>query len=287
MKKLLLLFLCFLCLVACQDDFDEINDTQQRHITFTFNTEELFSNVLANTGNNYSLANIKELSSDYRLRISLYCYDSSDSLVYRQTILSKSLTGQSIKVRHLQLGFTYSFMFVADIVKHDPYVSYYETWYQLNTDHLTHSYIYADERSDKAEWNSMACAELTATPENQNVEVKLKSITYNGFCVFNQLNYIDRLSGYMMYTSFFYLRTKSWQKRNSSFYSFDERNPQGASVIKPVSLSYADSIITVKLRTYGLSGADSTIIDIPNYNRRPFVATFNCATLSLDDCKFY
>ena len=287
MKKIVSLFLCILCLVACQDDFDELNDTQQRYITFTLNAEGLFANVLGNTGNNYLLASTKDLSADYRLRISLYCYDPSDSLICRQTILSTTLTGQSIKVKHLQLNSTYSFVFVADIVKYDPYVSYYETWYQLSTGYLPHSYIYADERDDNAEWNSMACAELAATPENQNVDVKLTSITYNGFCVFNQLDEIDRLSGYVMYTSFFYLKTKSWQKRNSIFYSFDERNPQSASVIKPVSLCYADSIITVKLRTYGLSGADSTIIDIPNYNRRPFVATFNCATLNLDDCKFY
>lgn len=279
--------MCALCFVACQDDFDELNDTQQRHITFTFNTDELFANVLKDSGSDYIISFTKDIATDYRLRISLYCYDSSDSLIYKQTLLSTTLTGQSIKVRHLQLNNTYSFAFVADIVKYDPYVSYYETWYQSGTGYLPHSYIYADERDDNAEWNSMACAELTATPENQNVKVKLTSITYNGFCVFNQLDDIDRLSGYVMYTSFFYLKTKSWQKRNSIYYSFDERNPQGTSLIKPVSLCYADSIITVKLRTFGLSGADSTIIDIPNYNRRPFVATFNCATLSLDDCKFY
>lgn len=287
MKKILSFSLYILSLVACQDDFDEINDTQQRHITFTFNTEDVFSKVLVNTGNNYNFADVKGLSADYRLRISLYCYDSSDNLTYNQTILSESLTAQSVKVRHLQSGATYCFVFVADIVKYDPYVSYYETWYQLSTGYLPHSYIYADERNDKAEWNSMACAEVTATPKNQHIEVKLTSITYNGFCVFNQLDDIDRLSGYVMYTSFFYMKTKSWQKRTSIFYSFDDRNPQESSVIKPVSLCYADSIITVKLRTYSLSGADSTIIDIPNYNRRPFVATFNCATLSLDDCKFY
>lgn len=287
MNKIISLFLCTLCLVACQNDFNEINDTQQRYITFTFNTEELFVNVLGDTGNNYFLASTKDLSADYRLRISLYCYDSTDSLICMQAILSPTLTGQSVKVRHLQLNNIYFFVFVADIVKYDPYVSYYETWYQLSTEFFPFFYIYADERNDNAEWNSMACAELTATPENQNVEVKLTSITYNGFCVFNQLDDIDRLSGYVMYTSLFNLKTQSWQKRNSIFYSFDERNPQGSSIIKPVSLCYADSIITVKLRTYGLSGVDSTIIDIPNYNRRPFVATFNCTTLSLDDCKFY
>ena len=287
MKKIISLFLCTLCLIACQDDFDELIDTQQRHITFTFNTEELFANVLGNAGSDYILSFTKDLSTDYRLRISLYCYNSSDSLICGQTILSKSLTGQSVKVRHLQLHNTYSFVFVADIVKYDPYVSYYETWYQLSTEYFPFSYIYADGRDDNAEWNSMAYAELTATPENQNVDVKLTSITYNGFRVFNHIDDIDRISGYVMYTSSFYLKTKSWQKRNSIFYSFDERNPQGSCVIKPVSLCYADSIITVKLRTYGLSGADSTIIDIPNYNRRPFVATFNCATLSLDNCKFY
>ena len=277
--------MCTLCFVACQDDFDELNDTQQRHITFTFNTEELFANVLENAGSD--ILSFTDIAADYRLRISLYCYNSLDSLICKQTTLSKSLTGQSVKVRHLQLNNTYSFVFVADIVKYDPFVSYYETWYQLSTEYFPHFYIYADEREDNPEWNSMSCAELTATPKNQNVEVKLTSITYNGFCVFNQLDDIDRVSGYVMYTSFFYLKTKSWQKRNSIFYSFDERNPQGSSIIKPVSLCYADSIITVKLRTYGLSGTDSTIIDIPNYNRRPFVATFNCATLSLDDCKFY
>lgn len=287
MKKLLY-FLCMCGIFACQEDFDELKDTQQRHVLFTFHVEELFSKVLVANGDTYQLGEVCELPADYRMRITVYGYDHFDSLIYEKTVLSDYSKSLVLKVRHLQADQTYHFAFVADVVKYDHYVDYFETWFLLGTKYWPDAYIYADERNENALCNSMAFSEMLITPNNQQVKVVFKPITYNGFCVFNGLNSIDRLSGYVMYCSKFLLKNRTWQRRNSLSYKFDEHNLQeSGSFIMPVSLCDADSVVTVKMRTLTLSGADSTIIDIPNKGRRPFVATFNCTTLELDNCNYY
>lgn len=286
MKKLLYI-IYVLGLIACQEDFDEINDTQQRHVTFSFNAEELFSKVLTVNGGTYRIGEVNNWPADYRMRITIYGYDHLDSLVYTKTMITEHSTGQAFKVRHLLSNNTYRFVFIADVVKYDSYVDYFETWFQLGTTYWPKAYIYSDERNTDAVCNSMGFAEVKIIPGNQDTEVTFKPITYNGFCIFHDLNSIDRLSGYVMYCSNFNLKNRAWQKRNSLTYKFDERNVQKNRFVMPVSLCDADSVITVKIRTFTLSGADSTIIDIPNKERRPFVATFNCTTLTLDDCKYY
>ena len=87
MKKLLY-FLCMCGIFACQEDFDELKDTQQRHVLFTFHVEELFSKVLVANGDTYQLGEVCELPADYRMRITVYGYDHFDSLIYEKTVLS-------------------------------------------------------------------------------------------------------------------------------------------------------------------------------------------------------
>lgn len=210
MKNKLLLIIPFLFLLAsCERDFDEIADTQQRHINFIFNTDGLFTDVLSKTNDGYSLTKLMSLPTDYLLRITAYGYDLSDSLIFTKTILLDDLTRQSLKVRHLLKSEEYRFIFVADIVKSDPYVDYYETWFQLGTKRWSDFYVYSEQRHDEASLNCMASSRMIISPDNQDVEVNFKSITYNGFCVFENLEGVDRLSGYVMNTSTFNMKSGS------------------------------------------------------------------------------
>ena len=290
MKRIIyhILALMLICTAtACQDDFDELEDTNQRHIVFTFNTDSLFAEILYAEGENFYLKALDKLPSDYRLRITAYCYDSKDALYYTETIIShEKKCMQQMKIRHLKKNVTYRFVFVADVVKYDPYVDYYETWFQLNTDYWSDFYIYSDQRNEDAEKNIMGTATMQLKPNNQSCCVAFYPITYNGFCVFDNLENVDRLSGHVLYNFSFWLRTLNWWWRSSLAYEFDYRNPQG-NIVKPISLSHSDSIIPVMLRSMTIDGVDSLQIDIPNSGRRPFVATFNCETMELDTCLFY
>lgn len=282
-----IILLLIIGLAGCQSDFDELKDTQQRHIVFSFDTGGLHSNFLKQVGSTYALSASETIPADFRLRISVYGYDESENLIYSNTILSEDMACAPLKVRHLWRDRSYRFVFVADIVKYDPFVDYYETWFQLGTKQWSDFYIFCDARQKEQALNSMATAAVIVTPDNQDVDVRFESITYNGYCVFNNLSGIDRLSGYVMYVSNLNFKTRAWRTRTSSFYSFDERAPKETTIIKPVSLCYADSIITVKLRRVMMSSTDSTFISIPNMDRRPFVATFDCRNLTLENCTFY
>lgn len=272
---------------ACQDDFDELEDTNQRHVVFTFNTDSLFADILYAEGGNFYLKAMDKLPSDYRLRITAYCYDSKDSLYYTEKIITnEKVCMQQMKIRHLQKNETYRFVFVADVVKYDPYVDYYETWFQLNTDYWSDFYIYSDQRNEDAEKNIMGTATMQLKPNNQSCEILFVPITYNGFCVYDNLENVDRLSGAVRYNFSFWLKTLKWWWSDLLAYEFDYRNPQGR-IVKPISLSHSDSIISVMLRSMRIEGVDSLQIDIPNSGRRPFVAAFNCERMELDTCLFY
>lgn len=274
-------------ITSCEKDFDELNDTNQRHIVFSFKTDSLFSHVLHNK-DTYFMGGLNSLEQDYRLRITAYCYDLNDNLLFSDRLILRGLDDwQSVKLRHLDKEATYRFVFVADIVKYDSFVDFYETWYQLGTKKWTDFYIYADNRDDNALNNIIGFHSLEEQPTNQMIEVDFKPIFYNGFCIFNNMDSIDRLSGYVAYCSSFKLSTLEWQRRNSRAYSFDYSNVKEKVIVKPISLSFADSLITVKLRTTTLHSVDSAFIDIYNKERRPFVATFDCNKRELTNCKFY
>lgn len=287
MKNLILITLSLFCIfTSCVEDFDELNDTNQRYMTFTFNADKLLGDVLYYE-DNYSLGTVDNLDDDYRLRITAYCYDLNDSLIYTDRLISKQMESNSIKIRHLFKETTYQFVFVADIVKHDLYVDFYETWFQMGTGNWNDFYIYADNREDNALHNVMGFSSFREQPSNQEVEIDFKPITYNGYCVFDNVDSVDRLSGYVAYCSSFKLRNLQWLRLNSLAYSFDYSNAKDRVIVKPVSLSYADSIISVKLRTTTVYGIDSVYIDIYNKDRRPFVATFDCSKQELTNCEFY
>ena len=289
MKYIIFTVLLFVSMVvtSCEEDFDELNDTNQRHIVFTFKTDSLFSHVL-HSKDTYIMGGVNLLEQDYGLRITAYCYDLDDNLLCSDWLILRQLDDfQSIKLRHLYKEMTYRFVFVADIVKYDSFVDFYETWYQLGTKNWSDFYIYADNRDDNALNNILGFHYMEDQPANQIIEVDFTPIFYNGYCIFDNIDSIDRLSGYVAYCSSFKLKSMEWQRLNSLAYSFDYSNVKEKVMVKPISLSFADSLITVKLRTTTLHSVDSVYIDIYNKQRRPFVATFDCGKRELTNCIFY
>ena len=289
MKKLHLLIyiMCTCALTACKDDFDELTDSSQRRITFTITLEHFFDNVLVAQGDNYSMRAPATLDANHQLRITAYCYDAQEQLQQRLTTLSSNMQTENVTFRHLDKNTTYLFVFVADVVKSDPYVNYYETWFQLDTRQWSSFYMFSDSRSTMPQHDAVQTARLLAAPANQEVTVQLEPLTYNGYVVLDNANKTDRLTGYAGYVNAFMLKTKSWQRRTSVAYEFKYYNPLEHSIAMPLNLSYADSVVYVKVKRTSLAGSDSILVNRSNSDRRPFVLTIDCESMQMEDCKFY
>ena len=290
MKKLYVFIytICFFCLTACQDDFDEMNDSPIRHVTFTLDVSNLFDSILVMQSEKQFVYGIPAvLDADNRLRVTAFCYDRRDSLLQRQMTLVNELSTTSITFRHINKDVDYRFVFIADIVKYDPNVEYYETWYQMDARSWNRFYFFSDSRSEHPQQDVMYSAQIMVKPSNQTVDVMLSPLTYNGYCVFVNTEKVDRLTGFASYVNSFRLSTKSWLRRASLAYEYSYYRPKEASIIFPMNLTYADSIIYVKAKNTTLFGTDSVIVNIPNKNRRPFVVTIDCETTQLKECKFY
>lgn len=279
--------MCTIVLTACQDDFDELADSSQRRISFTIDTTHFFDSVLVAQGNTYVLGTPSTLDADHQLRITAYCYDQQEKLQQSQTTLSDNMQAASIAFRHLDKDTQYRFVFVADVVKSDPYVDYYESWYQLNTRQWSTFYLFSDSRNATPQLDVVQTATLTAKPANQTLPVTLQLLTINGYVVLDNANTADRLTGYASYVNAFMLKTKAWQRRTSLAYEFSYYSPLEHSITMPLSLCYADSIINLKVRRTSIAGTDSIVSNIANNGRRPFVATIDCESMTLKECKFY
>ncbi len=289
MKRLYILYvICFCCMVACKDDFDEIEDSNMRQISFMLDTSHIFDSVLVKqSGDMFAYGAPAMLDTDCRLRVTAYCYDWNDSLLQRQTMLENSLLMESLTFRHLDKEKDYHFVFVADVVKYDPYVDYYETWYQMDTRNRQNFYMFSDSRNEHPLQDVVYMGQYTSKPSNQDVDVRMTPLTYNGYCVFINTEKVDRLTGYAVYVNSFRLSSKAWLTRASLAYEYSYYRPTETSITLPLNLSYADSVVYVKAKSTTLAGTDSLVVNIPNRARRPFVLTIDCETSQLKEYKFY
>jgi len=285
-RKIPVLLLLLAAFTACQADFDELRDTQQRYAEFTFCTDSLFTRTLLYDGASYTLGAPPTLPDDCRLRITAYCYDMDGQLVYSHKAIYNNLVCETLRIRHIYIDQTYRFVFIADMVKYDPNLDYYETWFQMSTDRWDAFYLYADNRHDDALYNIVATAVIDQHPENRTTQVLFKPITYNGYLVFRHLDAIERLTGEVVYINSIRLSTMDYISHGSFAYAFDYR-AHDAEIVKPVSLSHADELVMTTLRTLTPAGRDTAFIDFLNKDRRPFVATIDCEKRELENCIFY
>ena len=279
--------MCAYVLTACESDFDEFADSVQRRITLNVDPSHLFDSLLVKQGSAYALGAPAQLDADYRLRITAYCYDAQEQLQQSQTLLSSDLKPAAVTFRHIDKDVEYRFVVVADVVKSDPYVDYYESWFQLDTRQWSTFYLFSDSRNVTPQYDAMMTATVTAKPQNQEVSLPLMPLTYNGYLVLDNANMTDRLTGYAGYTNIFLLKTKAWQRRTSVAYDFAYYRPTESQIVMPLNLCYADSVVYLKVKSTTLAGNDSVLVNIPNARRRPFVATVDCERMTLRECKFY
>lgn len=287
MKRLNIILLFSIALASCQKDFNELTDSNQRQITFTFELSHLFDEVLVEHSGTYSLGSNYNLDGNHLLRVTSYCYDSSDSLLQSHTLLCTDLIAANQSFRHLDKNISYHFVFVADVVKSDPDVDYYETWYQMDTRNYQRFYFFSDSRSKQAEYDVMQFASLIAQPENQSLNISFEPMTYNGYFLLTNANKSDRITGFAGYVNAFQMSSKSWQRRTSLAYEFTHYRPSAQTLTQPLNFCYADSVVYVKVRSTTLTGTDSVIVNVPNVERRPFVLTIDCESMQMTDCKFY
>ena len=284
--KIPVLLLLLAALAACQSNFDELRDTRQRYAEFMFCTDSLFTRTLLYDGASYAIGAPATLPDDCRLRITAYCYDMDGQLVYSHKAIYNNLVCEPLRIRHIYMDQTYRFVFIADMVKYDPHVDYYETWFQMSTHRWDAFYLYADNRRDDPLYNIAATAVIEKQPDNRTTQVMLMPVTYNGYLVFRHLDDIDRLAGEVVYINSIRLSTMGYISHGSFAYAFDYHAPDSA-IVKPVSLSRADELVMIDLRTLTPAGRDTAFIDFLNNDRRPFVATIDCAKRELENCIFY
>ena len=286
MKKVILILLSLCVLVACEQDFDELNDTHQRYITFVFNTNKLFADILRYDGSAFDIAKVEELPSDRRVRIVTYCYNMEDSLIYKDVQLAKFNHYNSVKISHLDRNQAYNFVCVADVVRYSSVDYYSGVWNQMHTTMWNDFYLYSDQRSDNPTDNVLGSVSVQLCPENQTHQINFNPHTYNGYCVLEKLEGISAIDGYIAYTVSFKLEDFEQLYLGFLGCEFDYLNPR-ETIVLPLTLSHADNAFDVKLTTTNLNKVNTSIINVENGSHRPFVAIFDCSNLELKECIYY
>ena len=277
--KTYVLLLCLTMVCACQKDFNELTDSTQRYAEFSFRTDSLFSKALDFDGNTASYPQIDTLPEGYCLRITAYCYNMADMLVASEHIFTTLHSEQTLRITHLQQGVKYRFVFLADVVKYDSQVDFFETWYQLGTDFWNEFYLFADYRNYEALLDVVGMSTFMLSPDNQLTEVSFAPITYNGYCVFTHTDYIQK--AYVYFTASFLLYNLE-SIEDSGFYKVGLSETETTAVY-PCSLNVTDDQIWI----YLLSESDTTLLTLENPTRSPFVATINCQTKQIEQCDNY
>lgn len=289
MKRLFYFYiLVSMCIImACERDFDEIRDSDQRHITFEFETDDIFADMIHYQNGEFYTEKVNNLPPDCKVRISTYCYDDRDSLIYKTHKFSALNVKQRIKVSHLNKDKEYNFVFIADIVEFYTPHEYMETWYQMKTWSYDSFYIYSDNRSANLEKNVLGKTNIRLQPNNQIFQISFTPITYHGFIEFSNLDHINLLEGDITYSASFAISSLKQLYLANIGYKFRYLNPSEKSLILPVSLNYADDLFAINIGTTVLGSSHSRTFTIKNQSKRPFVITLDCDELELTNCKFY
>lgn len=284
MKKLLLLLFPLLFL-ACEPDFDELRDTDQRYVTFDVDLTNMFSDLLVESEGGFSLGDVSSLDPRYRIRITAYCYDYKD-LVKSYTFFSTPSECPEITFRHLAKDKEYQFLFLADVVRFNSEADYYETWYQMKTTDLSQFYLISFDRSDTAIYNKVNRSMVSLVPENQREKVVPTSATYNGFINFMNLESIDKIDVYFMSYSKWYAQTLVGMQKLTKVYELYNLHHEGDRLF-PTTLCMADRQASMIIKTYSSAGIDSTTVKILDGSRRPFVVDFDCQSMKVTSSIYY
>ena len=281
----LLPILAICLLTACQKDFDELNDTRQRWVEFSFDPSEYFSDILVATEHGYELGASTALDPNYKLRIVGYCYDADSVLIAKNTVFGDMQQMLTMEFKHLDKDCQYHFLFLSDIVQFYSDTDYYEIWYQLLTRNLGNMYVMSQKREKKPAYNVLLKALIDITPSNQTMAVPLSPITFNGYCAFTNHDGISASNLVSAYHESFFIR--NMEGRDRPFHAHVNMGEVGNTAIIGITASYADKSVDVRITNNAGGLNTATTLTIQNPERRPFVATIDYNTLQLTKLELY
>lgn len=275
---------CFVLTMSlgCERDFDELNDTNQRYVEFSFNTDYLFSDILHYDGESYYLDKVEELPEGHIIRITSYCYDECDSLVSKYVQLSDINRYSNVKFRNLDKNTKYRFVFIADVVELDAYVDFYEVWYQMSSRLYKDFYIYSDYRYDGFVENIIGSNETMLYPANQTCNIDFAPLTYNGYCIFKNMSGISKFTCIFYDTYSFKFDKMESIGKSSLAYRFEFENEQSNYFQIPLTFCSVDDEMKIKLISSALKQDSQQEIMFENKGYSPFVLEIDCITLELD-----
>lgn len=278
----IILILISLSLSACTDNFDELNDTNQRYVTFTLNNSAILNNVLLPSGDTFALGTT--LPPDYRLHISTYCYDMTSKLVSSESCFS-DLTGEdSITIRHLDKNNDYLFLFVADVVHYTSPSNFQTTWFQVDQQNAISFYLVNFNHEDILLNNLLFTSSTTKKPDNKVTPITLEPATNNGYLRFTNTSSVDKIYGDIIQYNSFYPINNHGKKKLIYPYYIEEPSD---FILMPIIASIADESIKINIKIYHDLRQDSVSVSLSNLQHSPFVADFNCTSLQLDNVNYY
>ena len=284
MKMVIILIFTFV-VVSCHENFDELNNTDQRRITFDVCTDGFFDNFLSMSNGEYSKGIAHTLDGNHKIRVSGYCYDMDGNVVQNTQELMNGVWTKSITFFHLQKDHQYRFEFFADVVENNMAVDFYESWFQLGIENIERFYLFCFQPNNLHLNNIVRHSTLYAKPENNTLVVSLEPITVNGYCVLSNLQNIERVNGYYGYNESFFINSMSGRKRSTHEYSYmvgDNKN-----IVIPITTGTISDTVSVKIKRVMLNKVDSADIYIRNPENRPFVTDIDCQTLKIKSCVYY
>lgn len=285
MKRLLLISLALLLsLCGCKPDFDEIDDTDQRNISFVFDSRSLLDSVPVPPLPIISNLTSNTLNNRHRVRLNVYCY-SGDTLVDRLQLFIPDGEKVTTTMRHLYKETDYSFLFVGDVVQYNNDDNYLETWFQINTNNPKLFHITSFDQSDTLIYNLLATKIISAQADNQSIDITLQPLTYNGFCILTNASQVDKIVvDANIYNS---IQLSSLSALSLGTQHFETTIPDRDTLIFPLTATILDNHLGFKVKTITVAGTDSTSLNIFRHDNKTFVAYIDCLTRQITKCNFY
>lgn len=284
MKRALLTIIVLAFFAACERDFDELKDTDQRSVTFRIGLDGLFSNVLEPSGGDFSMDIPVVLDARHRIRVNAFCYNEEGDLVDHRSSLT-TLDGKlELKFRHLKKTKQYQFVFLADVVEYNGGSDFFEVWYQMKTKKLDDFYLKIIEGKERAIENIVCRAVVSAIPDNQEMDVNLSPITYNGYLSFVNTNGVEKVTGAVL--SYRSLYVSSLQGIVRAYYPFEVIQNGGEIPPYLITASRPDTGFSIKIVRYLPDRKDSVSCNFQNMMCQPFVVTVDCQNLTTN-CVYY
>ncbi len=284
-RSILLIISLISMLTACTRDFDPLRDSEQRNPVFRFETAKLLDNLLA-IYPTHSAMGMENLDEGQRIRISLYCYDTTGRLVDKASTFVQQGVDPAITLRHLTRDIPYRFIFFGDIVEYENDVIFYERWYQLSYSQLDRFYIKIlewDIVDSKA--NALWFYDTIMAVENQSYHIPLRQITYNGFVCFTNSDDVQKLTLAVNRHNSLVISPFSGKDTDDRTIIISGPIPQQGCIGYTLPIVDADIPLNITMVTSG--GLDTVSALVHNPERRPFTIFFDCVTRTIEQYDFY